>query len=226
MPVERGVVHGTKSVLLAACILHPASYVKQSLDLFISFLFLDDMQLRKGGFFMNMKNRERLKFICFAALLVALEVVLNRFLSINTPGLKIGFSFVPIVVAAIVFGPLRAGVIYAVADLIGAMLFPIGPYFPGFTVCAFMMGTVYGAFLYKREKLGLLKNILPPIIINNIVFGLLVNTIWVSILYDSRSYWGWFLYRLPEYAVLVPISAILTPAIFKLTNELKKIVNK
>ena len=74
-----------------------------------------------------MKNRARLKFICFAAILVAIEIVLNRFLSINTPGLKIGFSFVPIVIAAILFGPVKAGVIYALADLIGAILFPIGP---------------------------------------------------------------------------------------------------
>ena len=173
-----------------------------------------------------MKNRARLKFICFAAILVAIEIVLNRFLSINTPGLKIGFSFVPIVIAAILFGPVKAGVIYALADLIGAILFPIGPYFPGFTVCAALMGIVYGFFLYKKEKIGFFKNILPPVIINNLVFGLLINTVWVSILYGSKTYWGWFVYRLPEYAVLVPVAAVLIPAILKLTKELKRIVNK
>ena len=173
-----------------------------------------------------MKNRARLRFICFAAILVAIEVVLNRFLSINTPGLKIGFSFVPIVIAAILFGPARAGLIYALADLIGAILFPIGPYFPGFTVCAALMGMVYGVFLYKKERIGFFKNILPPVIINNLILGLLINTVWVSILYGSKTYWGWFIYRLPEYAVLVPVAALLIPAILKLTNELKKIVNK
>jgi len=173
-----------------------------------------------------MKNHSRLKFICFSAILVAIEIVLNRFLSINTLGLKIGFSFVPIVIAAILFGPVKAGVIYGISDLLGAILFPIGPYFPGFTVCAFLMGMVYGVFLYKKEKVGFFKNILPPVIINYIVLGLLVNTLWVSILYGSKTYWGWFIYRLPEYAVLVPVSAILIPAILKLTKELKKIVNK
>ena len=173
-----------------------------------------------------MKNHSRLKFICFSAILIAIEIVLNRFLSINTLGLKIGFSFVPIVIAAILFGPVKAGVIYGISDLLGAILFPIGPYFPGFTVCAFLMGMVYGVFLYKKEKVGFFKNILPPVIINYIVLGLLVNTLWVSILYGSKTYWGWFIYRLPEYAVLVPVSAILIPAILKLTKELKKIVNK
>ncbi len=173
-----------------------------------------------------MKNKARLKFICFSAMLVAIEIVLNRFLSINTLGLKIGFSFIPIVTAAILFGPIKTGVIYGIADLVGAILFPIGPYFPGFTVCAFLMGAVYGVFLYNKEKIGFFRNILPPILINYLALGLFVNTLWVSILYDSKTYWVWFIYRLPEYAVLIPISAILIPAILKLTKELKKIVYK
>ena len=173
-----------------------------------------------------MKNRARLKFICFAAILIATEIVLNRFLSINTAGLKIGFSFVPIVIAAILFGPVKAGIIYCIADIVGAILFPIGPYFPGFSVCAFLMGMVYGVFLYKKEKVGFFKNILPPVIINNVVLGLLVNTLWVSILYGSKTYWGWFIYRLPEYAVLIPVSAILIPAILNLARIIGKTVNK
>ena len=91
-----------------------------------------------------MKSYSKLKLVCLSAMLIAVEVVLNRFLSINTMGLKIGFSFVPIVIAAMLFGGVRAGIIYALADLIGALLFPIGPYFPGFTVSAFLMGLIYG----------------------------------------------------------------------------------
>ena len=173
-----------------------------------------------------MKSYSKLKLVCFSAMLIAVEVVLNRFLSINTMGLKIGFSFVPIVIAAMLFGGVRAGIIYALADLIGALLFPIGPYFPGFTVSAFLMGLIYGLFLYKREKLVFFKNILPPVLINYIVLGLFVNTAWVSLLYSSRGYWGWFIYRLPEYALLIPISAALIPMLLRLSRVLRKMLNK
>ncbi len=159
-------------------------------------------------------------------MLIAIEIVLNRFLSINTLGLKIGFSFVPIVIAAMLFGPIKAGIIYGAADLIGALLFPIGPYSPGFTASAVLMGVVFGLFLHKREKLGFFRNILPPVLINYIVFGLLVNTAWVSLLYTSKGYWGWFVYRLPEYAVLIPVSIALIPAIFRLSKVLQKALNK
>ena len=169
--------------------------------------------------------KKRIRLITISAMLVALEVVLNRFLSINTLGLKIGFSFVPIVFAAILFGPLTAGIIYGISDFIGAVLFPIGPYFPGFTVSAALMGITYGIFLYGRENPKLFKNVLPPVIINSIVFGLFINTAWVSILYSSKTYWGWFVYRLPEYAILVPISVLLIPQIARLCKSLKKTID-
>ena len=156
------------------------------------------------------------------SLLVAIEIVLNRFLSINTSGIKIGFSFVPIVVAAYLFGPLSSGIVYAVADIMGAILFPIGPYHPGFTACAFAMGLLYGLFLYKNKKIGLFKNILPPILINNVIFGLLINTVWVSMLYGSKTYWGWFMYRLSEYAILIPISIIMIPSVIKICKIITK----
>ena len=50
------------------------------------------------------------------ALLTALEIVLSRFLSINAWNIKIGFSFVPIVVAALLFGPLEAGIVAALVS--------------------------------------------------------------------------------------------------------------
>lgn len=172
------------------------------------------------------RNSEKIKKLIALSMLVALEIVLSRFLSINTIGTKIGFSFVPIVITAFLFGPISAGIVYALADFIGAILFPIGPYFPGFTACAFLMGFTYGFFLYKKQRVGLIKNILPPVLINNIIYGLFINTAWVSILYGSKTYWGWFVFRLAEYALLIPVSIILIPFVLKICEILKKTVNK
>ena len=175
---------------------------------------------------MRQNSSEKIKKLITLSMLVALEIILNRFLSINTIGTKIGFSFVPIVVAAFLFGPLSAGAVYALSDFLGAILFPIGPYFPGFTLSAFLMGFTLGLFLYKKQRVGLLKNIIPPVLINNAVIGLFVNTAWVSILYGSKTYWGWFIYRLAEYTLLIPVSIILIPLILRVCEILKKSVNK
>ena len=64
--------------------------------------------------------------------------------------------------------------------------------------------------------MNLFRHVVPAVLINGIVLGLLVNTAWVSILYGSKTYWGWFMYRLPEYALMVPVKIIIIPAVIKL----------
>ena len=55
-------------------------------------------------------NTKNLIFLAFLiAFLIALEIILTRFLSINTPIVRIGFGFLPVAMAGILFGPLWAG---------------------------------------------------------------------------------------------------------------------
>lgn len=182
-----------------------------------------------------MKRKHSASRIAYVAMLIALEIVLNRFCSISTAGVKIGFSFVPIAVAANLFGPLYAAFIYGVSDLAGAILFPIGPYHPGFTLCAALMGLVYGLFLYepagerggiyiKWKRIRFFPNIIVPTLINNLILGLVVNTKWVAMLYGDRTYMGWLIFRLPEYCTLIPLNIVLIPAILRLCREIRKII--
>jgi len=172
------------------------------------------------------------RMLCVSAMLVAVEIVLNRFCSINTLGLKIGFSFVSPVVAAMLYGPVVSAVVYGLADFIGSNLFPIGPYHPGFTVCAVLMGLMYGLFLYRGgetaprwmqwKRIRLFPNMLVPTLFNTLILGLCINTLWVSMLSGKRTYWGWFVYRLPEYAILIPVILLLIPVLLRMTDMLRK----
>ncbi|HBK85843.1 MAG TPA: folate transporter, partial [Firmicutes bacterium] len=82
----------------------------------------------------------RLSRMVTAALLVALSIVASRFLSINTPIIRIGFGWLPILLAGLLYGPGWGFIVGAIADFIGANLFPFGPYFPGFTLSAGLSG--------------------------------------------------------------------------------------
>ncbi len=166
------------------------------------------------------ESHDHLLYLTITASMAALSMVLNRFASIHTAGWTIGFAFVPIVIVAIACGPAYAAVAGALADFVGAMLFPFGVYFPGFTVVAALMGAVYGLFLHGRTLRW--WQVVLPALINNLIFGLLINTIWVSILYGSRTYWGWFVYRLPEYAILIPLNLFFIPVLFRLGAILRR----
>ena len=56
------------------------------------------------------------------SLLIALQIILTRFCSIQTPIVRIGFGFVPVVIIASMYGPISAGVANGIADIIGALL--------------------------------------------------------------------------------------------------------
>ena len=170
-----------------------------------------------------------IRVLCRMALLIALEIVLNRFLSINNQVIKIGFAFVPIVLCAVLFGPVHAAIVYAIADTIGALLFPIGPFMPGLTLSCALMGLMHGVFLRPLMKSGKpgfrISNfirIICPVVINCVLLGLLLNTFWLSLVYTNRSFYYFFTMRLVEYAVLIPVQIIMIPFIITLAKRLRK----
>ena len=159
--------------------------------------------------------------IVMIACLVAIEIILSRFLSVSMWNMKIGFAFVPVVIAAMLFGPVAAGITGAVADFLGAILFPIGAYFPGFTLTAFLTGMIYGLFIHKSHAF---KNILASILINQIIFSLLLNTLWISILYGS-PYKSLLPVRAVQTVILIVVQVIIIKLIIKYIPQLKRSVS-
>ncbi len=142
--------------------------------------------------------------LVYLGVLTALEIILNRFLSINAWNLKIGFSFLPVAAAGMLFGPLSAGIVAALGDFLGAVLFPVGPYFPGFTLTAFLTGCVFGLFLRKNRGP---VNILGAVAVQQLLLSLLLNTLWISILYGS-PFGALLATRAVQCAILGPVQFV------------------
>ncbi len=152
------------------------------------------------------------KKIILSALLLALLIVLSRFLSIKTPIVKISFSFVPTMLCAIWLGPKWTILINVLGDLIGATLFPSGPYFVGYTISTGIAAFIYGMLMYKKEentyteKQFILRTILAVVLVTAIV-NMGLNTLWVSITSGSA-----FIVlagaRVVKEVVLIPVKVI------------------
>lgn len=152
------------------------------------------------------------------ALLIALEIVLSRFLSLSAWNTKIGFAFLPVAAAALLLGWLEAGLVAALADLLGALLFPVGAYFPGFTLTAFLMGAVYGLCLHDRQSI---PRLLLAVALHQLVLSLGLNTLWISVLYGS-PYLPLLVSRLPQCAILSAVQLALLPLLFRLLPRLRR----
>ena len=167
---------------------------------------------------MSEKKMSRTHRLVLMAMLVAIQVVLSRFLSINLWNLKIGFAFVPIALAGMLLGPMGAGLTGLVADIIGATLFPSGTFFPGFTLTAFITAFGYGFFLHKKQDM---PRILAAVLFSEIVGTLLLNTKWIAILYGT-PFLPIFITRIWQAVGMGIVEVIVIKLLAKYVPHLKK----
>lgn len=150
----------------------------------------------------------KLKKIILSAMLLATLIILNRFISIKTEVLVISFSFVPIMMSAIWLGPKYSAIISLLGDLIGALLFPFGAYFPGFTVSYALSGFIYGLFLYNKGKVMSNKKLIIMLTISSIIQLVLINifltSLWIRII-SGKAYMIILASRVITQIVMIPI---------------------
>lgn len=153
-------------------------------------------------------------------ILLGMDIVLTRFLSFSAWNMRIGFGFVPVVLAAMLFGPVPAAVLAALGDFLGAVLFPIGPYFPGFTLTAALTGLVFGILLYRKSSV---VNSALAVLLVQFVLGLLLNTYWIHVLYSS-PFVPLLATRAAQSALLSVVQFVTIRALLPLTGILRESV--
>lgn len=164
------------------------------------------------------RPRISVRLMVMVAILTAMQIVLSRHLSYAVWNQKIGFAFVPVMLAGALFGPLAGALVGGISDLVGAILFPIGAYFPGFTLTAALTGAVFGWLLHKRQSLW---RVCAAVLFNQLVLGLVVNSFWIAVLYGS-PYFGLLGSRLIQYAIMVPVEIVVTWVLLRALEPVKK----
>jgi len=168
------------------------------------------------------------KRILLCALFISSTIVLGRILSIRTPIITIGFSFVPIVLSAIILGPKYSTFIATICDIIGALLFPTGSFFFGFTITAFLTGLTFGLLLYRKQfkvdKWFIIRLIISTLIVTGLLNGVL-NTIWIMIITKGASKII-ITTRVLKQLVMTPVMIVTILSIGKLFEErINKLMN-
>ena len=158
-----------------------------------------------------MNRTSRTQQLCTMAILIAIEIVLTRFCSINTSVVRIGFGFLPVAMMGIMYGPLAAGIGYAIGDVIGATLFPSGPFFPGFTLSASLTGLVYGLILHRKDVTYGRALIASLIVV--LCLDLCLTTYWLKVLY-GYGFMAVLPTRIVKVIFAVPVQTILIPLVY------------
>ena len=166
----------------------------------------------------GLKNVRKLTI---AALLVALGVLVGFFKLPISDILEIRFTSIPLVVAGAFLGPGIAAVIGALSDIGGYMLMPTGPYFPGFTVSGAISGIIYGLLLHQKGSAKIsIKRILIAVVINTIFVIMILNSLWLSIMYGKGGFIATVSARIVKELVMIPVNFILITAVLKPISQL------
>lgn len=178
-----------------------------------------------------MHQRNRTSVLTGMALLATVSLVLTRFLSfyipfLGTQSMRVGFGEVPVILAGLLLGAPAGGLTGLAADFVGATLFPSGPYFPGFTISAFLTGFL-PTFLsrgFKKKEQGLSKTVLFfSILSTQLITSALLNTLWIVLLYMGpftwEKFWALFLFRAPFSMIM---SLVYTVVVHPLYSRLMK----
>lgn len=177
--------------------------------------------------------------IAYLGVLAAMGVVLAALRPVNLWDVRVSFTFVPVAAAAILFGPLSAAVVGALIDVLGAILFPTGSFFPGFTLTAAVQGAIFGLLLYQRRRdadgsdgtdggwaasaspfrrPGTWLRPLAAALLSALVCTLALNTLWISVL-NGVPFVPLLLRRLIQAAVMAPVQfavlLFLRPALLR-----------
>lgn len=168
----------------------------------------------------NQKAKIATRTVALLAMLVAIGVVLGRLVPVvNVWSTKLEFSFVSVMLAGYIAGPVGGAVVGGLIDLIGALLVPTGAYFPGFTVTAALAGLVFGFMFYKNINL---PRIIIAVLSTQIVFTLLINTFFISILY-TKAFSVLIVSRLLQAAIMSVVEIVFAYFVLTKITPLKKL---
>jgi ECF transporter S component (folate family) len=160
---------------------------------------------RRRCLFIIMKTRT----IAYAGFFIALSVILTRLFSapIHIAGfyaIRLGLGSLPIILSGLILGPMAGAATGAIADIVGFVLFPVGAYFPGFTLSSALTGMIPPLVVRRtRNQLSYLS-ILFAIAVTDLLTSVILNTLWLALM-SGQGVAVFFVPRLVTRTILVPI---------------------
>ncbi|WP_270635301.1 folate family ECF transporter S component [Limosilactobacillus mucosae] len=159
------------------------------------------------------------KRMALAAMLIALQIILEK-LSIGDPAvLKIGLGFIATALIGFLLGPWIGALSMIINDLISNTLLSSGTmFFPGFTLSAAISGIIAGMFLYQQQInwRRILIYEFCQILITNVFF----TTLWLYLMgigqgSSAMSFMALLMVRLPKEVISWPIEALIVLTLLK-----------
>ena len=162
--------------------------------------------------------------IAIIAVLMAAQAVLGM-LEIHTTTIKISLSFIPVVIAARLYGGVGGALVAGFGDIISCIIHPVGAWFPPITLTYALSGLVYGLFLKKRTNIWF---VILSVGITQFIISLFITTIWIAYLsYNANDgmfvefYFTRVVMRIWQVVIMSAVQIAVIPPVLKLMSKVK-----
>jgi len=159
---------------------------------------------------------KKTKVLVFAALMIALRVVLKMVSIPIGVDMRINTAFIVNAYGAAVFGPVVGLVAAAITDTLGCIFFPTGVYFFPFIFIE-MAGSLFYALCFYRAKISPARIILATALIN-LGVNIVLNTPLMMLYYDmilGKYYAPFDMIRIIKNLVEIPVETVILMLVFR-----------
>ena len=159
---------------------------------------------------MNPNTSKSLRNLTFYALLIAMSIVFSRALSISTGFLRFNLGSLPVILAAVLFGPAAGFAVGAIADIIGGVLagYAINPLITlGAGAVGLFAGLGWRYLPSRRENVRLGGGIL----LGHMVGSMILNSLALRLFYGYA--WSVLAARIPNALILAAAEFFLMRAL-------------
>lgn len=176
--------------------------------------FMSKINIHSTNLAVSLQELKKPKQLSLCGLLLALYLVTY---SLNIPislMVQIRLGFLVLAMAGFAGGPVMGLTVGIVGDLLSMFLLSGksgGSYFFGFTLSYALLGLFFGLLFYRKSIT------IPRVIIAGLIeflTSLILNTLWLSILYGT-TYQAQFLLRLPKCLIMLVVNTILLYILMK-----------
>ena len=153
-----------------------------------------------------MNNKASVRTLTMLALLTAMSIVFSRVLSISTGFVRFNLGSLPVLLAALLFGPGAGFAVGAVADIIGGVLsgYAINPLI---TLGAGAIGFVAGLAWKKLPEMRLGLRLQISVLLGHFVGSMVITSMALRIFYGYP--WATLAVRIPSALLLSAVNTVL-----------------
>ena len=129
-----------------------------------------------------MQKNVHLRKIVLCAVMIAMQIILSRYVGIQTQFVQTSLGFLPIAVTSAVCGPVYGAMCAFISDFLGVVLAGTNVYSPLFTINYVLYALFYSFFLYKKERS--VKNIVLSVVLQTVLVAIPLTPLWLYVYYN------------------------------------------